>query len=1118
MKVYRSNRVEQLLLALQDAVRTPAGDPFAAETIVVHSRAMAVWLSMRLSERFGAWVGGAFPFPRRFMHDVLTDVLGAERAGTDAWASARLAWAVLAELPRHLRDPAFEPLRRYLDRDPRDHGRFELARRIADVFDQYAVYRPDLVRSWEAGRDEDWQARLWRALVERIGNRHPTTLAREFFSALGSGHALGAHVPARVCVFGISSLPPLYLRMFAALGERIDVHMFVLSPSREYWAEIRSQREALRAARREPDRVAAPMLGGQDEGNPLLASFGGVGRDFQRVLEAEVDYVEPPGDLYRDPARTDMLGVLQADILHLRRRAAERKDAAAAGLGPRALPPVPLSPDDHSIQIHACHSPMREVEVLHDQLMQLLHVEGVAPHDILVMTPNMEQYGPLIEAVFERGSTSDPRFIPYTIADRTPRRESPVLEGLLRVLSMVDGRVAASSVLDLLSLEVVQRRFGIDGSEHDTIADWVADAGIRWGVDADHRVEHDQPRYEQNTWEFGLRRMLLGYALPSDGYTTFAGVLPFDEVEGGDALVLGKLAQFLRTLFIELEDLGRPRTPAGWADRIGRTLDALLSADGDTAWEHQQIRAALEEVATDASAVRFDDTIDVRTIHERLQYRIEQDRPARGLMAGGVTFCALLPMRTLPFSVVGLLGMSDGEFPRAPTRVGFDRIAAEPRAGDRSRRADDRYLFLEALLSARSRIVATYVGCSITDNAALPPSVAIAELLDVLASTFVPTGLSADASAAARMRAITDHVVVRHAMQPFSPRYFPIAGDADDGRLFSFAAAWEDGARAIAGRGDATSAAPLLLQPLPAPSGDRQVTVDDLVRTLSHPCAQLLKRRLGINLTDYGRNHEDREPTELDGLQLWKIGDAVLDMRMQKVSLTRVRDVLTARGELPLGVLGQARFDAVAAEVEPIVSTTQGLRGPAPRPDVAVDLDVDGTRLLGRIGDRWTNAVVIAQYAKVGPKHQLAAWIRHLVLSSIVDEPVVTAVIGKPERSGGAQLCQLQPVQDPQRLLADLVRLYWIAQREPVPLFVRSSCAYVEALPGGEAEALSAAHRPWTDRVNPEGGDPHVQRLFGGDDPLQPGYSPLPTPLTAGDFPTVSVAVFGPLLQHRKEH
>jgi exodeoxyribonuclease V gamma subunit len=1113
MRVYRSNRVELLADALAEVVAEPARGPFDPETIVVHSRAMAVWLTMRLSERFGVWAGGDFPFPRNFVHRIFDAALGERASGLAAWEAERLAWAISAELPRHLRDAAFDPLARFLDADPRPHGRFELSLRIAEIFDQYAVFRPQMVLDWQRGEGDDWQAILWRALVLRLGDGHLASLAQSLFHAIEGGRLDTSALPARVAVFGVSTLPPFFLQVLRAIGTRLPVHLFVLSPSREYWAEIRSQREALRAARRDPDRVAPPAL--VDEGNPLLASFGAVGRDFQRVLEAEVDYEEPVPPRYAADEETTMLGRLQADVLALRRRGRRRGDDAAR-VGPAPLPAAVLDPSDDSIRVHVCHTPMREVEVLHDQILDLVHERGVEPHEIVVLTPDIATYGPLVEAAFQR-DRSDPRFVPHAIADRAARAMSPVLEALLRVLALVGGRSTASEVLDLLALHVVRERFEIGADEHDRIAEWVVDVGIRWGVDAAHRQAHGQPRYEENTWQFGLSRLLLGYALPGRGRDTFAGTLPFDEIEGTDALVLGKLVEFCTALFQRLDDLARPRALPAWREAIARTLEALVAADTDSAWEHRQILAALDELVADGAAAGFEDVVELATVRERLEHRLDSDRPAAGFLSGGVTFCALLPMRSLPFRVVALLGMNDGAFPRATKSVGFDRIAEAPRPGDRSRRGDDRYLFLEALLSARERIVITHVGQSVQDNAALPPSVVVSELLDVLAESFVAPE-HADASGidpAERAEAVHRHVIVRHPMQPFSPRYF---GSESDPRIYSYALSWHEGARALARGHDATVHAPLFCGPLPPPGTSRDLPLDQLVRFFAQPTAQLLKRRLGINLDDYSRDASDREPMELDGLEEWAAGQAVLEHRLERMPLYRSLELLRARGVLPLGVPGRCRFDQIVATADPIAAVATAVRGEHREPDLDVDLLLGDTRLVGRIGDRFSRATLLAQFAKIGAKHQLAAWIRHLVACVCApDVPRVTAIVGRSDGSTGAQLCQLQPVEDPEPHLRALVDLYWAGQREPLLLFPRSSLAYAEALPKGPAEAMVAARKHWTDRLNAEGRDPQLRRVFGDLDPLQPGFSLLAGETTAGDFPTLATRVFGPLIAHRQE-
>ncbi|MCH9680561.1 MAG: exodeoxyribonuclease V subunit gamma [Deltaproteobacteria bacterium] len=1119
MKVYRSNRVEALLDALTEVLGQPAAGPLRPEPVMVHSRAMAVWLSMRLAERFDGWVGGSFPFPQRFVQQLLAAVLGDQADATEAFTQPRLVWSVLAALPDHLPTPAFEELRRYVADDPRGQSRFQLAQRIAEAFDRYAVYRPRMVVGWDDGHDDDWQAQLWRSIVASRGTGHPASLARSMFERLDAGDFDPEALPPRVCVFGVSTLPPFYVQVLAALSRHVPVHMFALSPSQEYWAELRSGRQALRALR-DPSPTTDPTA---DQSNPLLASFGGVGRDFQLVLEREVDYDEADASLYREPDPTTMLGQLQADVLHLRHRGSEPADSPQPGdASPPEAPPQPdplsrpaartVDPDDRSITFHACHSPMREVEVLHDQLLDILagpQAQGVGPHQVVVLMTDVETYAPLVEAVFERDA-SDESFIPYCIADRSVRAQSPTIEAFDRLLGLVGGRVTVSEILDLLAVEAVHTHFEISAEDLDAVTEWVGAAGVRWGVDGQHRGEHGQPRYDQNTWRFGLQRLLLGYGLPGQGRETFAGVLPYDEIEGQDAELLGKLAEFCERLFGHLSVLAAPREPDQWQHALTGLLDDMLGTAGAAAWEHQQLRRAIEGVIADANASGFTGTVPMEAMRTLIEERLEQERPAQRFLAGGVTFCAMLPMRSIPFEVVCMLGMSDGAFPRAGRKVGFDRMAQRPQPGDRSRRADDRYLFLEALLAARRRLILLYVGQSIQDNSDRPPSVVVSELLDVLDEGFVGS-----------QRALRSQLVLRHPMQPFSPRYF--GADADP-RLWSYAQAYEQGAQALhTGRGGGQRVA-LFESSLPPAEEDTEsppLALDRLVRFFQQPAAQLLKRRLGINLTEWVRDRSDREPMELDALEQWRAGTEILEHRLDDLPALRSQELLRAMGLLPLGATGESLYEELALNTDPIAAVARRLRQGARLPNLPIDLPLSRRRVVGQLDRRWPAAVVHAQYGQVRAKHLLEAWIRHLVLCAAGpdDQPLRSAVVGRPERPGGARVCRLRPVDDAPERLDELVRLYEAGQQRPLLLFPRSSLAYATALAEGksDSESRAEARLEWSGRGFSENEDPHLRRIFGDADPLRDDFSLFTPPLVGGDFASLSRRVFGPLLQHLQE-
>ncbi len=1180
---------------------------------------MARWLSMHLAQRLGVCAHVEFPFPARLVHDALGALLGSEVAPTMAWRPERLQWAILDALPGLVDEPAFAPLASWLAR-AREHrsgevvGRaeLELARRIADVFDRYLTYRPELIRAWEAGpprasasaaqaaagrgdgdadADTDgdgelggWQGPLWRALKQSVEVPHLVDSASELLRLLHEGKALDAErLPPRIAVFGVSALPPFYIELLGALSQVREVHLFVLCPSAAFWGEIQSRRDRVRLLRHaERDALDAADLH-IEHGHPVLASFGRLGRDFQIVLEgwqAQTPYTERHGDdLFEDPWPSDaptppprgviesrqvdlfeahparleapavreptLLEVLQSDILHLRHR-------GLAGGDERVAPePWPVGRDDHSVQFHACHGPMRQVEVLRDQLLARFDADPtLEPRHVVVMTPDIEAYAPLVEAVFGAEDVDTATAIPWRLADRSLRHNNPIAEALVQVLQLVTGRVTATEVLDLLVLEPVRDRLGLTAEDLPQLQTWVREAGIRWGIDAAHRAEHGQPAYAQNTWRFGFDRLLLGTALPGDGRRLFGGVLPWDEVEGLATELLGRFIDGCETLFQWLRRLSAPRPLARWRVDLLAALDALTRNPDDDDWLRQQVREVLDALGAEADAAGFHQAVALPALRAELEQRFASSPGASGFLSGAVTFCAMVPMRSVPFRVVCLLGMDDGAFPRGGPRPAFDLTARRPRVGDRDARDEDRYLLLEALLAARDDVLVLYTGRGQRSNERLPPAVPIGELIDELRAAFdLPAG---------------HPLVQEHPLQPFSPLNFQ-SRDLPDGHQLaplSFDRRYLAGARLL--RADKRDATPFFEGALAAPTEERVVTVEELVRFFRNPTAWLLQDRLGVSLTERDEPLEDREPIELNALERWKVGNDDLDRQLEGVRVEDAWAAARAAGRLPLGTPGQCLFDEVARVVDPLRDAIAELQVGEQR-SVGVDLRIPGvggeTRVLGRIRDVWTSGLVMHQYSRVSAHHQLGLWLRHLVLHLADPEQYARHAHLVGRGYAGVQRETLYPIENlaafeadpfagpdpsgpaaagaatddaaggggaghPARVggalghLARLLELFWYGQTRPLPFFPETSRVLARyRLQQGRSrrktmeEALADTwHGGW---MPGDKTDPHVARVYATSLPFEPGFAlPGLAHDPAFDFEAVALAVWQPVFDH----
>jgi exodeoxyribonuclease V gamma subunit len=1143
MHVHRSNRTERLFDVLADVVSTPLPDPMARECISVQGRGIERWLSMRLAHRFGVWANPEFPFPRHLIQRQLRAVLG-EESLDEAFEPESLRWAVADHLPRLLHLPEFATLRRYLEADPSPFRLFQLAERIASLFDQYLVFRPQMILRWERGADAHWQAALWRAVTSNCSRRHIAAAAQSFFEAADKRDSPPPGLPARVSLFGLSTLAPLYVRVLDALSKWTETHLFVLSPSREFWAQIRSQRDSLRRSLAAADRGDLEAIVRQEAGNPLLASFGKLGREFQEVLEG-TDYVDSDRDLYDEPAAETMLSALQADMLHLRYRAAGSD-----------VPPLRLA--DDSIGVHACHSPTREVEVLHEQLRRLFESDNTLnPHDVIVMSPDIDAYAPLIDAVFG-GVDDGAGRIPYRIADRRLRATEEIVHALLALLAVMGGRMTASQVVDLIELDAVRARFGIAASQLDDLRAWIKEAGVRWGIDAEHRQRAGQPAIDNNTWRFGLDRLLLGYAAPGGGRQMFGGVLPYDDIEGSAAVSLGALAELCEVLFRHDREFAQPRSVARWCEALERLADDMLAADQSRAYQQQQLRGIFAAIARQAAAGGFTGEVDLDTIRACLEDALDQQAPGRNFLGGGVTFCALVPMRTIPFEVVCLLGMNDGEFPRNRRAPAFDLMAQEPWRGDRSVRDDDRYLFLEALLSARRKLIVTYVGQSVYDNSEQPPSVVVSELLDTIDESFrLPEtavkkpasrlqldlfesdagqealrGAQREREAASEIEApsvpvprVASGLVTSHPLQPFSPRYFRVPRAAG---LVSYSRRHYEAACALVDERK-HGAAPFCGAALPAPGATAEITVDRLVRFFENPARAFLQNRLALFLGDDLEIMEDREPIELNNLESWAVGDRLLRAELRGESAAAVRAGMIAEGSLPPGTLGACTLDDVAGPASAIAAATAALRAGDPLETLNVDALLDGARITGTVRDRWPAGYSRFQYSQIGKRHELGVWLLHLIINWCVgeNEPRASYLIGRTEKGGAATVC-FRPVANAAELLRSLVALYRFGQSVPLPLFEGASRAYAETYAkesakgsaAARAAGLGAAEKKYvggSDNYNRgDSRNVYVEQAFRDRNPIDDrpiGAAPDGVPSTFG---AIALLVYEPLLAHRE--
>ncbi len=961
LTLYTSNRLEVLALELADRLRRP-GDPLQTDIIIVQSRGMERWLSLAIARRNGITANCRFPFPQAFIDELFTHLFDFNPS-EDPFETGVLAFRIMQELPDMVADnPAFDDLRTYLRNDSRGVKRYQLAAEMADLLDQYLIFRPDMLLAWERDRRPEgddpfpWQRIIWKTLTRKETSRHRAALWRYLVKGEIPSDDAALYLPGHVSLFGVSYLPPYYLQVLESLARVMPIDIYQLNPCREYWADIASDREMDRIRRRFPvnDRSADPQALHLEIGNRLLASMGGHGREFHTLL-ADLDC--PFEDRFKDVIPDTLLKGVQHDLLNLIDRGGHKEN--------RAVPSVETAPD-LSIQVHACHGPMREIEVLHDQLLALLQrYPDLEPRDILVLTPDIERYAPYIQAVF--GAQTDERLhLPYSIADRPLENASPLVEAFDRLLGLRASRFTRSEILALLEFGPLRQQFEITETDLALITDWTEQVRIRWGLDGESKTAWGLPAVDDNTWREGLDRLFLGYAMEAEADRLFQNVLPDDRIQGSQIVVLGRLSTLIESLAQLVRDLEVPRTWDHWYRRLNRALVDFFVRNERFEYDFEVLERLLGEMQRSSAVAGMHDAVDLDVVRAYMRRRMSKESYRGGFIGGGVTFGALLPMRSIPAAIICLVGMDHDSFPRLDRARDFDLMALNPRLGDRSRRSDDRYLFLETLISARRCVYLSYTGFDAHDNSIRPPSVLVSELLDYLQEGF---GLA------------EDDLVTTHRLQAFSPAYFK----PGDKRLFSFNRDHARSAHNLAAPSKVSPDAAAFLSSALEPGSLHfwSLTPEDLRDALGHPCRFLMEKRLNLQMRTADNPDADREAFALSGLEQYQEGQWLTQKVLEGRPSDTLRTLQQARGVLPHGETGRAVFRRLADDVAAFSSRIRPYIDSPSSPSLSFQLSLDGFLLSGRLENLHANGPLIYRYARTRGHSLLEAWIQHLLFCSL---------------------------------------------------------------------------------------------------------------------------------------
>jgi exodeoxyribonuclease V gamma subunit len=1055
LHLHRAERTDLLADGLGALLTNPLPDPFAEELVLVPARGVERWLSQRLSHVLGAGRGGdgvcagvVFRSPGSLIAEITGTV------DDDPWSPDAMTWPLLETIDASLGQPWCRILATHLghfhsgdEAELRRGRRYAVARRLAGLFASYARQRPQLLIDWlddnAQGLDVDlqWQPELWRALVERIDADPPHIRQQKTVARLQEGPS---DLPARLSLFGHTRLACTDIALLQAVSAHHDLHLWLPHPSDVLWHKLAGAPGAI------PRRQD---ISHREVENPLLATLGRDLRELQRSLPTNLqtdDY------LSTDDRADTLLGWLQADI-------------AANSVQPQGRK---LAADDRSVQVHSCHGPARQVDVLREVLLGLLQDDPtLEPRDILVMCPDIETYAPLIVADFGLGDVvhgAHPAHrLRVKLADRSLVQTNPLLGLAAQLLVLAGSRVTASEVLNIAEAAPVRARFGFTDDDLESITRWVRQSNIRWGFDQQHRQPYHVD-FVHNTWRFGIDRILAGVAMSDDAHAWIDNTLPLDDVSSNRVELAGQLAEFICRLERTVDSLSGVRPLRDWLDALTDGIATLTHIGDADAWQNSQMQHEFAEVLQQAGS-RVETSLRLPDIRALLDQHLA-GRPTRAnFRTGTLTVCTMVPMRSVPHRVVCLVGLDDGVFPRLGVVDGDDVLARDPMTGERDIRSEDRQLLLDAIGAATDKLVITYTGANEYSGQPRPPAVPLAELVDTL-----------DMTTPEKIRGC---IVVEHPLQPFDIRNV-IPGKLVPDVPFTFDPTVLRAARASSGQ---RREHPKFISGPLSPPPFEDVILADLVGFFKDPVKGFF-RALEFRLPRDVDGVQDAMPVDINALEEWTVGDRMLSDILRGMNPDQARQAEWRRGTLPPGQLGWRTAAEIRDQAALLAAEARQYRTADGQ---AYDVDIHlggGRRLTGTVSPEYGDRLVSVTYSKLDGRHLLESWIPLLALfahDSGRDWSVVC--IGRPKRGTTPRVEGLgRPDGDATEVLRELVAIYDAGRREPLPLPVKTSYAWAAARHCGDDPIRAAGFRwKW------EGEEPAHVRAWGKNARLEELMQPL---------------------------
>ncbi|MCC5940165.1 MAG: exodeoxyribonuclease V subunit gamma [Balneolaceae bacterium] len=1031
---FKSHHLNILAGKLAEALeRSRPDDPLESQLIIVPNLETSRWLKNELAKRHGIAANLHFMLPSEWQWKQIRTIYPnlPKKLSSDL---EPMKWALFEILSDETVLGRFGVLKRYLSargEGSQSGALFQLAGQIAYLFDQYQVYRPGMIVKWQNGYsgtgDEVWQSELWRLFDKSVKKNHQGVLGlnrAELFLKASEKPGKFQSMEKFLFLFNPGLIPKIIIELFRKYSESADLFLFQIQPSGE---PVEFRNELLCSLGDEAGRISELL--GSDE-----------------VIKKEI--------FTHSHANTD-LGKIQEAIIN-------NRPLGEIGNGSGSL---------QGIEIRSCHTPLREIETLHQFLMEQFESDdNLHPDEVLVVMPAPERYEAAIHAVFGVHDGELPQ-IPYHISGKRNNDDFGTKNAFLKLLNLADSRFAFSDVMDLFSIRAVYERYGLCESDTELVCEWMMENHVVWGMEASHREEWNQPAEKLQTWQEAIRRGWLGQWIESDETEMVNNVLLFG---GADTTSKQKVWAAFSAYLNDLNQLRKDVKTSGsgseWASWLEKCAAQFFSEQAAAQPETMQILRSIEDLKEACELVLFNGKIDFSDIRQEISLKLQDYAAGSANFNRGVVFSSMVPVRSIPFKIIALVGLNEDAFPRKPKVPEFDLMAQQPESQDRNRKEEDRNLFLESILATEKVHYCSYIGQSAVDNETIPPSSITGEWVDSLCSY---SGLD------------PEQIIQKEPLSAFSPAMF--TGKKSYSKLLC--------KTAVAVMSNSDKIAGLQMESIPDNESGSVIEVNSFLSFFANPVKWFLRNRFGAG---FYSSETDKNEFEIDSLEKHLLFQRVFRWNLNGMPEDDMQNLLIHSGALPTGQTGKLELDEI---IENVNRSFQVIESNSFKPISAlVDISIvlNHNQIEGSLHSYSNSEFLSITPSTVSGKNLFQAWIGHLICSlsgaHTGDSYLITNL-----KKDGPKLFRFRPVESAEIQLSKMIDLFKNGSQTPELFFPATIYEFVSREKEGKPDSINKAREKFegSDWMEfSESNDDYVKCLLGDDvkfseDLLQERYTSL---------------------------